>query len=184
MGTFFSNNKGPICILLLLGIPNSEYAQGYLNKGFTDPFSINVAGKSWDIGTNNINWSVGESGLTHSFAKHPTYLFTSGFLQSVYDPLMLFKSIDSFDLQIKVGPNPFNDHIYIQSKQDGIIITSVQLLDFRGDIIYHLPGMYAGIHYYQEISIQRLNNPICYLYLKYSIASLVPRTKIIKLIQH
>jgi hypothetical protein len=184
MGTFFSNTNGPICMLLLLGCPITQYAQSVVYKKFLDPYTINVSGRSSMLNNQLIDWSLGESPMVHTFNKYAIYLLSTGFLQSVYDPLLLYKSLDSFDIQIKIGPNPFNNLVHIQCRQDGITISSIQLINFRGDVIYHLPGFYAGMNFYQEIPIQKLSNPICYLYLHYTIANKIERTKIIKLIQN
>jgi hypothetical protein len=184
MGTLFSTSKHPICFLLLFGTPSTEYAQNHINKASLDPYLINVAGHSWENDTHIIDWSIGESPMATTFSKHPLYLLSSGFLQNLYDPLLLYQSQDSFDLQIKVGPNPFYNHFYIQCKQDGIVITAVQLRNFKGALVYHFPGVYSGYNYYQEFIIPKLSYPICYLYLYYNIGENTHRTKIIKLIQN
>mgnify|MGYP000154930309 CR=1 FL=1 len=184
MGVLLYSYKCSIYTAILLGIPIVNLAQKIEDKGFTDPYTINVAGGTWRQNNNWIDWSLGESTLIKTFYKHPILLLSFGFLQSGYDPLLLFKSLDSFDLQIKVGPNPFQSKVFIQSKQDGIAIIKVQVMNFRGDIIYYFPGIYAGLHYYLEIPIQKLNNPIYYLYIQYRIGENTERTKIIKLIQH
>lgn len=184
MGILFSTSRSPIYILLLLSISNQEYAQSLSLKGCIDPFAINVAGHSWTNTNFIIDWSVGEAPMIHTLFKHPLFLLSTGFLQSRYDPLLLYHGLDSFDIQIKVGPNPFNNHIYIKCNQDGIIITSIQLINFSGVSIYQLTGIYAGINYCHEIQIQKPNNSICYLYLHYTIADKIQKTKVIKLIQN
>jgi hypothetical protein len=184
MGSLFLTTNGPIFIILLLSNPASAYAQGHIIAKFSDPYSINVAGHSNLLDNQNLDWSVGEASLIRTFNKHPIYLLSSGFLQSHTDPLLQYNNLDSFDVQIKAGPNPFNSCIYIQCKQDGMIISSVELFNFRGDRIYHLPGYYSGLNFYKEVPIQKLSNPICYLYISYSIAEKMYRTKIIKLIQN
>ena len=184
MGTLFSTSRSPIYILLLLSISNQEYAQRLVLKGGIDPFAMNVAGHSWTNTNYIIDWSVGEAPMIHSLFKHPFFLLSTGFLQNAYDPLLLYESLDSFGIQIKVGPNPFKNRISIHCNQDGIIITSVQLISFSGIVVYQLNDRRAGLNYYQEIQIQKLNNSICYLCLHYIIADKIVRFKIFKLIQN
>jgi hypothetical protein len=112
------------------------------------------------------------------------FILSSGFLQSNYSPLSLYQQLDSFAMQIKVGPNPFRNRIIIQSKVDDMIITSIQLHDFNGTILYSSMEYFSGIQFYKEIIVDKLMIPICFLEIKYTISDHIYKSKYIKLIQH
>jgi hypothetical protein len=183
MGIPFSTKQKNICILLLLSVAQKSFSQPVKYFHFLDPFTINVSGNDKVIQHQIFDWSFGELSIRSWNAK-PLMIFSMGFLQCDYNPLLQYKHIDSFALQIKIGPNPFSDYIIIQSKQDQVIINSIQLIDFQGNILYQLNGDYSGYDFYFKMPIKKLMNPLCFLNIRYTISGQIYKSKFFKLLQN
>jgi hypothetical protein len=183
MGILFSIKQKNICILLLLYVAQKSFSQPVKYFHFVDPYTINVSGNYKVIQHQIFDWSIGELS-TRTLNARPLIIFSLGFLQSNYDPLLQYKHIDSFALQIKIGPNPFSDYIIIQSKQDQVIINSIQLIDFQGNILYQLNGDYSGHDFYFKMPIKKLMNPLCFLNIRYTISGQIYKSKFFKLLQN
>lgn len=151
---------------------------------YQDPFTINVTGFSHQRSDLIMDWSWGEASMIKTLQTYPSYILSTGFLQSKNDPLLLFKNVDSFALQIKIGPNPFTDLIQISSNQEGIAINAIQLFDTHGILLHQMKGQFAGLHFYYQIHVQSLHDPTCYLVVYYSIGDLLIKSKCFKLIQN
>ena len=184
MGILFVQKQRQVYLYLLLGVMNEVHGQ-YLNSHhFINPFALNVTGNSSQLNEFHIDWSIGEAFLTKTLSTQNGWILSTGFLQSIYAPLNLYDALDSFAIQIKVGPNPFSNKIIIQSKVDEVIINSIRIIDFEGNVIYNLNESFSGIHFYHEIKIGKLMHPICFLSIQYSIADKIYKSKYLKLIQH
>jgi len=183
MGILISKKHNQFCILLLLGIVQKPYAQVLSNFHFHDPFTINVAGKYNIIHDVLYDWSFGEMAI-HTMYTKPTFYISLGFLQSNYYPFLQYKNLDSFDIKIKIGPNPFSNYIVIQSQQDQLIINCIQLLDFQGKVLYQVNGDYAGLNFYYKLFVKKLNSPMCFLNISYTISDHINRKKYFKLLQN
>lgn len=168
---------------LLLLFVNKVIAQPVLVKHTFDPFAINISGGSGHIHNDIIDWSLGEAPIIKTL-NNSKLILTTGFLQNFYDPLLLFNEIENFALQIKVGPNPFTEQITIRVHQDGINIRAIRLFNYQGKPIAQYDGVFSGLAFYHNIQIQKLNNPVCYLLVEYTIADKIYKSKIIKLIQN
>ncbi len=153
-------------------------------KKWDDPYCMNVAGASHSIANLSVDWSLGEAPISHTLQAPPGYILSTGFLQSKNDPLLLFKNLDSFSLQIKVGPNPFTHIIQIAAHQEGVQIHAIQLFNSQGIILHQMKGQYAGLHFNYQIHTEALNNSICYLVVNYSIGDFLFKSKCFKLIQN
>jgi hypothetical protein len=184
MGFLFFQNHKKVCVFFLLGIVSDAQSQRNNTLHFIDPYTLNVVGNAHQFNNLKLDWSVGEVAIFKLADWQKQFILSSGFLQSNYTPLALYQQIDSFALQIKVGPNPFSNRIIIQSKVDGIIITSIQLHDFNGAILYSSMEYFSGIQFYKEIIVDKLMIPICFLEIKYTISDHIYKSKYIKLIQH
>ena len=183
MGILFSSKQKNICILLLISIAQKSFAQPEKYCHIKDPYSINVAGNHVIIQNQIFDWSLGES-LIRTFNSNPLLNISLGFLQSNYYPFLQFNNQDSFGLQIKIGPNPFSNYVIIQSRQDQVIINSIQLVDFQGNILYQVKGSYSGHNFYLKMPIGKLINPLCFLHINYTISGQIYKSKFFKLLQN
>lgn len=169
MGSLFFKNKKSICCILLWGTHHIAIAQSFSHKMGLDPFSINTSGGSNRLGDWLFDWSLGESPMLSSIAPKLNWSVSFGFLQNDYPKNLLFSTLDSFALQIKVGPNPFSHKLIIQCQQEGVVITELHLINLSGQTLYHKRGEYAGLNYYQEINLEKVHTGTCLLIVYISI---------------
>jgi len=184
MGFLFFQNHKKVCVYFLLGIVSDVNAQQSNTIHFIDPYTLNVLGNTYQLNNMALDWSVGETPLIKMLDLQKQYQLSTGFLQGNYYPQLLFQQLDSFAMQIKVGPNPFTNKIIIQSKVDELTITSIQLIDFQGHSLYSSSASFSGIHFYKEITVKKLIVPICFLEIQYTISDHIYKSKYLKLIQH
>jgi len=183
MGILFSSKQQYIFILIVLSFAQKPYVHAKKYFHFIDPFAINVAGNHVIIQNQIYDWSLGEL-VIGTFNTTPLLYISLGFLQSQYYPLLQYNNVDSFALQIKIGPNPFSNFIILQSEQDQIVINAIQLVDFQGKILYQLKGDYSGHDFYLKMSIGKLISPICLLHINYTISGQIYKSKFFKLLQN
>jgi len=184
MGVLFIQKKRQFCLALLISFSNEFYGQEKKLPHYIDPYSINVAGRFNQINNLQLDWSIGEAAMVHTLFIQKKLILSTGFLQNLYYPLYLYNQLDSFAIQIKVGPNPFNNRIIIQSKVDEMVITEIQLTDFQGTLIYNSNLHYSGLEFFHEIVIGKLLFPICFLSIRYCLADKIYKSKYFKLIQN
>ena len=149
-----------------------------------DPYTINSIGGSIYTNQMSVDWGLGEMASTFKIDHTPSILLSTGYLQSSYDIVSLFNQLDSFGLQIKVGPNPFYNTLRIYCALDGLDIMAIQIFDSHGVVIKNIRGPFSGLQFEQTIQIQKLSTPICLVYIQYKIANLYSRQRIYKLIQY
>ena len=149
-----------------------------------DPYSINCNGGSKLVNQLIVDWTLGNMGNTFTYTTRPGLMISSGYLQNSYDVKVLFQQLDSFGLQIKVGPNPFQNTLRIYCAQDGLDIITIKLFDNQGIIIKNIMGPFSGIEFDQILQIQKLSNPICYLQIQYKVANEFILQRTYKLLQY
>ncbi len=149
-----------------------------------DPYEINCSGGSYFVNQLMIDWTTGNMGNTFSYASQPTLILSTGYLQNNYHVTALFKEIEAFGLQIKVGPNPFQNTLQMLCAQDGLDIVSIKIYDSQGVIIKSMTGPFSGLQFDKKIQMQKLSNPICYVQIKYSVASTFILQRTYKLLQY
>ena len=149
-----------------------------------DPYTINSNGGSKIVNQLIVDWTLGNMGNTFTYTTRPALMISSGYLQDSYDVKNLFQQIDSFGLQIKVGPNPFQNTLHIYCAQDGLDIIAIKLFDSQGKVIKNILGPFSGIGFDQILQIQKLSNPICYLQIQYKVADEFILQRTYKLLQY
>jgi hypothetical protein len=183
MGILFNQRSRQLCFALLIGIIKEADGQVKDPHKFIDPFSINIVGNFRQIHAIHFDWSIGEAAMANTHTAPNNLVLSTGFLQSIYYPLHLYQQIDSFDIQIKVGPNPFTNRIIIQSRVDEMIVKEIKLIDFQGNLLYLTNISYSGLQLYHEILIGKLLYPVCFLSIRYCIGDAIYKSKYFKLIQ-
>ena len=149
-----------------------------------DPYTINSIGGSIYTNQMNIDWGLGEMASTFKINHTPSILLSTGYLQSNYDIVSHFNQLDSFGLQIKVGPNPFYNQLRLYCEQDGVDIMAIKVFDSHGVIIKNISGPFSGLQFDQTIQIQKISTPICLVHIQYKVANTYSRQRIYKLIQY
>ncbi|MEY4278261.1 MAG: hypothetical protein RL377_265 [Bacteroidota bacterium] len=190
MGFLFYKRKRVLCCAFLIssqGLMSSQpllFAQVPSFQQFHNSFVFNTTGGSKNINDLRFDWSVGASIQFTATAPEYEWILSFGFLQNDYDKALLYKTKDSFALQIKLGPNPFSDHLIIQCNQEGITITGLQLMDLFGTTLFISTESHSGIHYYEQLHLNKLKYPACVLVVYYTIADGNSSSRKYKLVQN
>jgi hypothetical protein len=160
------------------------FAQAPSFQLFNHSFVFNTTGGSKNIKDLRFDWSIGASlQLTATTPEYP-WILSFGFLQNEYDKAQLYKTKDSFGLQIKLGPNPFSDHLIVQCNQEGVTITGLQLMDLFGTTLFLSTQSHSGIHYYEQLHLSKLKYPACVLVVYYTIGDAYSSSRKYKLVQN
>ena len=155
MGFLFKRNKKSLLYLLFWSSPCFLLAQD--NNLFIGGFGFNPIGNTKYLPPLVVDWTGGECLQLTASSPYLKWILSFGFLQNDYDKAMLFKSLDSFGWQIKVGPNPFSNYLIVQCKQEGIVITKILLSDLSGKLLYQSNGMYSGTAFHKRIHIAQIS---------------------------
>lgn len=149
-----------------------------------DPFDININGGTKILNQLLFDWTLGNMGNTISYTDSHSIIVSTGYLQNCYNVLALYHKIENFGLQIKVGPNPFQNTVWIHCAQDGLDIIAIKVFNSNGFIIKHISGPFSGLYFEQNFEIQKLITPICYVQVQYKVANEFIFQKTYKLLQH
>ena len=149
-----------------------------------DPYAINNNGGKFAITNMHLDWTLGDIGNTHIYNYNNNILLSTGFLQNAYDFSAVYKQLEIFGEQIKVGPNPFSNSIHLSCAQDGMEIISIEMYNQAGICIKKIQGPYAGYNFDMLIPIEKLTFPICLMQIKYCVANQWILYKSLKLVQY
>ncbi len=104
-----------------------------------DPFSLAIQGGSIALAHEQnsiiIDWSLGQPAAGELFNKDYSIFISNGFLQNKNCDRCLYKNIDSFLVQLKIGPNPIVQYLYMQLNQAGIFWQGVDIYNLEGKLI-------------------------------------------------
>ncbi|MFM1928918.1 MAG: Secretion system C-terminal sorting domain [Bacteroidota bacterium] len=118
-----------------------------------DPFCLATQGGSKTIHTEAVSliadWSIGQSMVIQTINKGYPIDLSAGFIQSKNCDRCLFKTLDSFLLPLKLGPNPVEDFLQIKMNQSGVIWEALEIYDIKGILLYRAKPLLSGIaiHY-------------------------------------
>lgn len=185
-GYFFGKRLWPIFLIAIISTPILGFSQLPLGVYITskDPYNLNSNGGTLSINQLLVDWEMATFSNTLIYKNKPALILSTGFLQNTYDVSALYNSIEIFGAQIKVGPNPFTDRLRLFCKQDGMDIMGIQVYDSHGVLIKNIIGPFSGLQFEYTIQFQKLNNPICFVQIKYLVANRYTYFKIFKLIQN
>ena len=149
-----------------------------------DPYNLNSNGGTLSVNQLMLDWEIATLSNTLIYKNKPVLILSTGYLQNAYDASTLYNSIEIFGAQIKVGPNPFTNRLRLFCKQDGMDIMGIQVYDSHGVLIKNIIGPFSGLQFEHTIQFQKLNNPICFVQIKYLVANRYTYFKTFKLIQN
>ena len=111
----------------------------YLYLLLLDPTGLAIQGGSKSIHTEQdsiiLDWSVGQPASTEVLDRGNAILISTGFLQNKNCYTCLFNSLDSFLINFKLGPNPFDNHLSIQLNQAGVVFQAVDIYTIEGKLL-------------------------------------------------
>ena len=148
-----------------------------------DPFCQNIGSGSNQSNALLLDWNMGESLSTLTYQSKSNLLFSSGFLQNKNDALATYKNLDSFKLNILIGPNPIQNNFTITCSQEGIEILHIKITDSFGNCLQEIKGPYSGLNFKKQLHLNAENRGIYYLIINYVIGGTVKNYKISKLLK-
>lgn len=151
---------------------------------YDDPFCQNVFGGTQQTHSGVIvDWNLGESICTETLISKSGLIISTGFLQNKNNSELLYKNVDSFDLSIKVGPNPIQHNITIASNQEGIVIKNILITNGNGRFIQEIKGDFSGVHFKKIITLNENDSGLIYVFIRFMVGDKINRLKIVKLIK-
>lgn len=167
------------CICLLL-----NYAVGQAQQPTLNPFGQAIIGGSAVFErTLQLDWSIGEAPAIETRTLNSRFQCSMGFLQSKNEVISLYKTLDSFNISIQIGPNPFEKVFWIRCKQEGIVITRIQLLNPLGKLTILRTSPIGGIHFEQQVNLSDAVKGVYYIFIQYLIDENKVQEKIFKLLE-
>ena len=98
-----------------------------------------------------IDWSIGQPMSTPLLDKGYPIMISSGFLQNKNCDRCLYKSLDSFLIPLKIGPNPVEQVLQIQMKQAGVIWEGLDIYTTEGFLLQREKTLQNGLFIYYTI---------------------------------
>ena len=124
-----------------------------------DPYCFATQGGSKTLHSERnsflIDWSIGQPMSTPLLDKGYPIMISSGFLQNKNCDRCLYKSLDSFLIPLKVGPNPVDQVLQIQMKQTGVIWEGLDIYTTEGFLLQREKTSQNGLSIYYTISFNR-----------------------------
>lgn len=102
-----------------------------------------------------IDWSLGQTMTSTVLNKEYPMILSSGFLQNKNCDRCLYKTLDSFLIPLKVGPNPVDQVLQIQMKQTGVIWEGLDIYTTEGFLLQREKTSQNGLSIYYTISFNR-----------------------------
>ena len=102
-----------------------------------------------------IDWSIGQPMSTPLLDKGYPIMISSGFLQNKNCDRCLYKSLDSFLIPLKIGPNPVEQVLQIQMKQAGVVWEGLDIYTTEGFLLHREKTSQNGLSIYYTISFNR-----------------------------
>lgn len=102
-----------------------------------------------------IDWSIGQTVTSSVLNKGNPMILSTGFLQNKNCDRCLYKTLDSFLLPLKIGPNPVEYFLQIQMKQTGVIWEGLAIYTSDGLILHKEKVLLSGLSIQHSIPFTR-----------------------------
>lgn len=124
-----------------------------------DPYCFATQGGSKmlhsEINSILIDWSIGQPMTTPLLDKGYPIKISSGFLQNKNCDRCLYKTLDSFLIPLKIGPNPVEQVLQIQLKQAGVLWEGLDIYTTEGFLLHREKTSITGLSIYHTIPFNR-----------------------------
>ena len=95
--------------------------------------------------------------------------------------MCLYKSIDSFLVQLKIGPNPVDHFLYIQINQAGIIWQGAEIFNTEGRLIQRIELKLSGLQLQNAFNFNQYAKGVYFLKCYFLIDHQITITKTIQI---
>ncbi|MGI9139470.1 MAG: hypothetical protein ACR2IM_10565 [Sediminibacterium sp.] len=170
--------RNTITLLILIVVACTNTLAG--QNGY--PATINVTGHSLSTGTMNWDWSLGETLMLQTTNSPSLICINTGYLQNDFGIGIDHKILES-NTTFKIGPNPVNQVLKINSNQNGIVILKVEILNQDGQLYKILQGPFSGIQFEQTISFASANTGSYFIVIYYVVGNSFSTMKVFKIIK-
>ena len=128
-----------------------------------------------------IDWSIGQSMTTPLLDKGNFMMLSSGFLQNKNCDRCLYKTLDSFLIPLKIGPNPVEQVLQIQMKQAGVVWEGIDLYTTEGFLLHREKTLQNGLFIYYTIPFNQYPKGRYFLKLYFLVDGQYPTSKIFQI---
>ena len=150
-----------------------------------DPYCFATQGGSKtlhsELNSLHIDWSIGQSMTTPLLDKGNFMMLSSGFLQNKNCDRCLYKTLDSFLIPLKIGPNPVDQVLQIQMKQTGVIWEGLDIYTTEGFLLHRGKTSVNGLSIHYTISFSRYPKGWYFLKFYFLVDGQYPTSKIFQI---
>jgi len=150
-----------------------------------DPYCFSTQGVSKTLHSEPnsflIDWSIGEPMTTPLLDMGNSMMLSSGFLQNKNCDRCLYKSLDSFLIPLKIGPNPVEQVLQIQMKQAGVVWEGIDLYTTEGFLLHREKTLQNGLFINYSIPFNQYPNGGYFLKLYFLVDGQYPISKIFQI---
>jgi hypothetical protein len=150
-----------------------------------DPLGLAIQGGSKTLHTEQnsivMDWSIGQPACFNDFNKNNPITISSGFLQNKNCDQCLYKSLDSFLVQVQIGPNPTDHYLYTHINQAGIIWQGFEVYNMEGKLIDRKIVNLSGLRLQYTINLSYYTKGIYFLKYYFLIDQQIPIFKTIQI---
>jgi hypothetical protein len=148
-----------------------------------DPLGLAIQGGSKTLHSEQdciiMDWSIGQPAVLESFKKDASIFINTGFLQNKNCDQCLYKSLDSFLVQVKIGPNPTEHNLFIQINQAGLIWQGWEIYNMEGKLLERKVINLSGLRLQYTINLSHYTKGIYFLKCYFLIDQQIPIFKTI-----
>ena len=137
--------------------------------------SKQMEGIIWD-------WSFGEQLMVHTLYSSKNLMLTTGFLQNDFWGGVDYKLL-ALTSPFKIGPNPFIQNLKINSDQNGLVISKIEMNNEQGQLLKIVQGPFSGIQFEQTLSFASVNTGIYFVAIHYVVGKSNLKKEIFKVIK-
>lgn len=146
-----------------------------------DPFCFATQGGSKMIHNEAnsyiIDWSIGQSMTTTLLKKENPMMLSVGFLQNKNCNRCLYKTIDSFLMPMKMGPNPVQENLQVQMKQAGVLWEGLAIYTTEGVLLHQEKIFQNGISIHYTIQFSQYPKGRYFIKMYFLVDELYPISK-------
>ncbi|MFZ9242353.1 MAG: T9SS type A sorting domain-containing protein [Sediminibacterium sp.] len=132
-----------------------------------DPLGLAIQGGSKTLHSEQdsiiMDWSIGQPAVLDSFNKDASLIVNTGFLQNKNCDKCLYKSLDSFLVQVKIGPNPTEHNLYTHINQLGLIWQGWEMYNLEGKLLERRVINLSGLRLQYTINLSNYSKGMYFL---------------------
>jgi hypothetical protein len=146
------------------------------------PSIINLSADSKQMEGIIWDWSFGEQLMVHTLYSSKNLILTTGFLQNDFGGGVDYKLL-ALTSPFKIGPNPFIQNLKINSDQNGLVISKIEMNNEQGQLLKIVQGPFSGIQFEQTLSFASVNTGIYFVAIHYVVGKSNLKKEIFKVIK-